>query len=103
MSSPDLSVFPMVKSGDGLWMMVAYAATPGGKLVRDSRGELIPAEHWLATGHRDEPRFYKWNHEGALFKWNEDRRRWDFQATCRPRTSMLDTGVLPAQCVPALN
>lgn len=27
-STPDLSVFPMVRSGDGLWMMVAYGATP---------------------------------------------------------------------------
>src|SRR5262249_26132203 len=52
MSSSDLDVFPWMKAGEGGWVMVAYGATPSGKLARDSRGQLIPAWAWLATGHK---------------------------------------------------
>jgi hypothetical protein len=103
MSGPDLTIFPLVKSGEGVWMMVAYGATPSGRLVRDSRGRLIPAWHWLATGRRDTPRFYKWNPAGELFKWSEDTKRWDFQATCQPQpSSMLSPGGVSPKCIPAL-
>lgn len=57
MSSQDLKVFPAMKV-DGVWTMVVYGATPSGGLVRDSRGQPVPAWHWLATGHADKPRFY---------------------------------------------
>jgi hypothetical protein len=105
MSSPDLTIFPMAKLGEGTWTMVAYGVTPSGKLLRDSRGELIPAWHWLATGHADEPRFYKWNQEGAVFRWSEDKKGWDFQALCRPQVSsgMRGPRVLRPQCLPELN
>ncbi|WP_245919862.1 hypothetical protein [Melittangium boletus] len=104
MSSPDLSVFPKVKAGEGLWVMVAYGASPSGKLLRDVRGELLPAWHWLATGQPDRPRFYRWDPEGKVFRWNEASRIWDFQATCQPRSaSMLSPRALSPHCSPALD
>lgn len=103
MSGPDLAIFPMVKSGEGVWMMVAYGATPSGRLVRDTRGELIPAWHWLATGRGDAPRFYKWNATGEVFMWREETKRWEFQATCQPQpSSILSPRALPPRCTPAL-
>jgi hypothetical protein len=51
MSSPDLRVFPVMKSGEGRWMMVEYAVSPNGKPALDSQGQLIPAWGWLATDY----------------------------------------------------
>lgn len=103
MSSPDLGGFPHAKS-EGVWMMVAYGVTPSGKLARDSRGELIPAWHWLATGHADEPRFYKWNQAGAVFRWSEQKSGWEFQANCEPQVSsgMRGPRHLRPRCQPEL-
>ncbi|HYO55276.1 hypothetical protein [Archangium sp.] len=103
-SSPDLTKFPALKTGEGLWMMVSYAASPTGRLAHDSRGQLIPAWAWLATGHKDEPRFYRWNPEGEIFRWNEDKKHWEFQTTCRPQESsgMRSPRVLPPKCSPEL-
>jgi hypothetical protein len=105
MSSPDLSTFPALKTGEGFWTMVSYATSPSGKLVRDPRGQLIPAWAWLATGHKAEPRFYKWNPMGKVFRWNEYKKSWDFQATCRPQvpSGMRSPRLLPPQCIPELN
>ncbi len=104
MSSWDLGVFPMLKAGDGFWVMVAYGTTPSGKMIRDSRGELIPAWHWLATGHRDNPRYYKWNQAGEVFRWDKDKRQWEFQAVCKPQSSgLLGAKVLAPVCTPELD
>ena len=103
MSSPDLSIFPALKTGEGLWTMVSYATTPSGRLARDSSGSLIPAWHWLATGRVGAPRFLKWNPAGEVFLWMEGKRTWEFQATCRPQTSsMIGRKILPPQCTPEL-
>jgi hypothetical protein len=102
-SSNDLRRFPAAKAPTGAWVVVGYATTPSGKLVRDVRGELIPAWGWLATGHLSEPRFYKWNLEGKVFRWNEDKAQWEFQADCKPQSSHILTGqVLPPRCSPEL-
>ncbi len=84
-SSKDLAVWPMVKSNEGLWVMVAYGTTPSGRLARDSEGQPVPAWGWLATGPRSAPHFYKWNPAGEVFSWNDGAQRWQFHATCRPR------------------
>ncbi|MFP2930284.1 hypothetical protein ACLESO_34830 [Pyxidicoccus sp. 3LG] len=103
MSSPDLVSFPALKTSEGLWMMVSYATTPSGELARDSRGQMIPAWHWLATGHANEPRLYKWNSAGEVFRWVENAKSWEFQAICRPQQSnMFGSRVLLPQCSPAL-
>lgn len=101
-SSQDLSVWPLVKSDEGGWVLVAYGTTPSGRLARDSRGELIPAWGWLVTGHRGAPRFYKWNQTGKVFRWHDETRRWEFHADCRPRASSTfrPQGALP-DCTPA--
>lgn len=103
-SSQDLESWPRLKAGEEGWVLVAYAATPSGRLARDSRGEPIPAWGWLATGHRDAPRFYKWNQAGAVFRWMGRESGWTFQATCRPASSNIlrRNGVMP-ECSPALN
>jgi hypothetical protein len=104
MSSPDLKVSPAMKSGEGTWMMVGFATTPSGKLARDSRGQPVPAWGWLATGRIDKPIFYKWNLEGEVFKWSEEKKRWEFQATCEPQepTPFSQEGN-PPKCFPELN
>ncbi|NTX04100.1 hypothetical protein [Myxococcus sp. CA040A] len=104
MSSPDLTQFPAMKTEGGVWTMVSYATTPSGRLARDARNQLIPAWAWLATGHKGAPRFYKWNAEGRVFQWNEDKARWDFQSVCRPRESpgMRGPRMLYPECVPEL-
>ena len=101
-SNQDLSTWPMAKS-EGAWVVVAYGTTPGGRLERDERGQVIPAWGWLATGHRDAPRFYKWNQEGQVFRWDGGRKQWNFQARCTPRPSSMfrPEGVLP-DCSAAL-
>jgi hypothetical protein len=104
MSSWDLGIFPMLKVGEGLWVMVAYGTTPSGKLIRDSRGELIPAWHWLATGHKDDPRYYKWNQAGEVSRWSKDKKQWEFLAICKPQSSgMLGSKVLAPSCIPELH
>ncbi|RKG97237.1 hypothetical protein D7V97_34580 [Corallococcus sp. CA053C] len=102
-SNQDLSTWPMVKS-EGAWVVVAYGTTPGGRLARDERGQVIPAWGWLATGHRDAPRFYKWNQEGQVYRWDGGRKQWNFQARCTPRPSSMfrPEGVLP-DCSAALH
>lgn len=103
MSSPDLVTFPYLKTGEGVWVMIVYATSPSGKLVRDSKGQLIPAWAWLATGHAGNLRFYKWNRKGETYRWNEDGRKWEYQATCVPQ--WYDFGVkrvLPSKCTPQL-
>ncbi|WP_244224418.1 hypothetical protein [Corallococcus sicarius] len=104
MSSQDLKQFPALKMESGLWTMVSYAASPSGRLARDSRNQLIPAWAWLATGHKDAPRFYKWNPAGEVFQWNEDKHHWEFQATCHPReaSGMRSPRTLLPQCSPEL-
>jgi hypothetical protein len=103
MSSPDLVTFPALKTDEELWMMVSFATSPSGRLARDSQGLLIPAWAWLATGHKDESRFYKWNPAGEVFRWNEDTKNWEFQAICRPQSSgMFGTRTFPPQCSPEL-
>ncbi|RUO89333.1 hypothetical protein D7Y11_30820 [Corallococcus sp. AB018] len=104
MSSDDLTRFPAMKMEDGLWTMVSYAASPDGQLARDSRNRLIPAWAWLATGHKDEPRFYKWNPAGEVFQWNEDKALWEFQANCHPQeaSGMRSPRMLLPRCSPEL-
>jgi hypothetical protein len=104
MSSPDLGVFPWMKA-EGGWVMVAYGATPSGHLARDSQGQLIPAWAWLATGNEDNPRFYKWNPAGEVFRWSDDKRLWEFQAICRPQASNMfgRPDVLSPKCIPELH
>jgi hypothetical protein len=101
-SSSDLTNFPATKSPEGIWVMVAYGTAPNGELARDPQGQPIPAWGWLATGHLKEPRFYKWNAAGEMYKWDEGRRQWRFQATCQPQSRSLIGGnkVLPPKCVP---
>ena len=102
-SSRDMETFPSAKTPEGPWVMVAYATTPAGELVRDSLGQPIPAWGWLATGHADEPRFYKWNAGGEVFKWNEQREAWEFQAVCKPQpVSLRSNQALPPRCSPEL-
>ena len=102
MSSNDISLWPLVKTDEGAWVIVTYGTTTGGKLARDSRGQVIPAWGWLATGHRDAPRFYKWNQAGEVFSWDGNRKHWQFQTTCRPRrpSSFRPRGA-PPDCAPA--
>ncbi len=103
-SSSDLRVSPAMKSAEGHWSMVEYAVAPNGKPARDSRGQLIPAWAWLATGRAVAPRIYKWNLAGEVFRWSETGKRWDFQATCEPqRPSNLSAVVPPPRCVPELD
>lgn len=104
MSSPDLTKFPALKTEEGLWMMVSYAASPSGRLARDAQNQLIPAWAWLATGRKDAPRFYKWSPAGEVFQWNEDKANWEFQATCRPQESsgMRTPRTLLPKCSPEL-
>jgi hypothetical protein len=103
MSSPDLRVFPVMKSGEGGWMMVEYAVAPNGKPALDSRGQLIPAWGWLATGRADEPRFFKWNPAGEVFKWDGGKGSWEFQAICTPqKPSMLSSMLPPPKCSPGM-
>ncbi len=102
-SSTDLRRFPAMRSPEGIWVVVGYAATPSGQPALDGQGLLIPAWHWLATGRGDEPRFYKWNPQGEVFRWREDKRHWEFQAICKPQSSSMLTGnVLPPECSPEL-
>jgi hypothetical protein len=103
-SSRDLITFPAAKTPEGAWVVVGYGITPTGELARDERGQLIPAWGWLATGHADEPRFYRWNSAGEVFKWSEDRHQWAFQATCKPQISKLlyPDQALPPICSPEL-
>ncbi len=105
MSSPDLGVFPINvrNAGRDVWELVVYAETPTGTLARNSKGELIPTWAWLATGHRDEPRFYKWNPEGAVFLWNEDRKAWEFRSRCEPQSSAFNPEkALKPRCSPEI-
>ncbi|PTL85954.1 hypothetical protein DAT35_01070 [Vitiosangium sp. GDMCC 1.1324] len=103
MSSPDLVAFPELKTGEGFWVVVSYATSPSGRLARDSQGQLIPAWAWLATGHKDEPRFYRWNPAGEVFRWSEDTKSWEFQAICQPQSSgMFGTRAFSPRCSPEL-
>ncbi|RKH16783.1 hypothetical protein D7X74_14420 [Corallococcus sp. CA047B] len=102
-SNQDLSTWPLAKS-EGAWVVVAYGTTPGGRLARDERGQVIPAWGWLATGHRNAPRFYKWNQEGAVFRWDGTKKHWNFQARCKPSPpSMLRPEGVPPDCSAALH
>ncbi|ATB31489.1 hypothetical protein MEBOL_004952 [Melittangium boletus DSM 14713] len=98
-SSQDLKVFPVMKLGESQWTMVEYAVSPSGRPALDDRGQLIPAWGWLASGHRDELRFYKWNPSGAVFQWEQGERGWRFLATCIPQLpSTLGGGLPPPKC-----
>lgn len=103
-SSRDLGTFPTTKAPSGAWVYVGYGTTPSGEFARDSHGQRIPAWAWLATGHRDAPRFYKWNHAGEVFTWNEDKKHWEFQAICKPQSSsrIAPDLALPPKCSPEL-
>jgi hypothetical protein len=102
-SSRDLTNFPVMRTPAGTWMLVGYATTPNGKPALDAQGQPLPAWSWLATGHADEPRFYKWNPAGEVFRWNEGKKHWEFQANCKPRSStMLERKPLPPQCSPEI-
>jgi hypothetical protein len=103
-SSSDLRRFPAAKTPEGIWVMVGFGTTPGGELARDAQGQLIKAWAWLVTGHRDKPRFYKWNAAGEVFRWNEESKHWQFQARCQPQAStvLADGVVLPPKCAPEL-
>jgi hypothetical protein len=103
-SSRDLTNFPAMKSPASGWVLVSYAVTPGGQPALDSQGQLIPAWGWLATGHADAPRFYKWNSVGEVFKWSEHKKQWEFQATCKPQVSKMlyPDQALPPSCSPEL-
>jgi hypothetical protein len=103
-SSFDLGNFPTAQAASGTWVLVGYGVTPSGELARDSGGQPIPAWAWLATGHRDAPRFYKWNPAGEVFKWNEDKRQWVFQAVCQSQKSKSPEPrlALPPKCSPEL-
>ena len=104
MSSPDLAKFPAMKTHDGVWMMVSYAASPSGELARDAHGQLIPAWAWLATGSKANPRFYKWNPEGEVFQWSDAPRHWEYKTTCQPQESsgMRTPRMLLPKCSPDL-
>lgn len=102
-SSRDLTNFPAKKAPGGAWVVVGYAITPDGEPVHDSQGQLIPAWHWLATGHKDEPHFYKWSPAGEVFRWNEGKKQWEFKAVCIPQESkMLDRKPLAPKCSPEI-
>ena len=101
-SSSDLQNFPVTRTPEGAWVIVGYGMAPNGEPARDSRGQVIAAWGWLATGHRDEPRFYKWSPAGEVFRWNEDRTQWEFQATCTPQFSASLSQTLPPKCAPDL-
>ncbi|MFL5347501.1 MAG: hypothetical protein ACJ8AT_22170 [Hyalangium sp.] len=102
-SSEDLKVFPAAKTPEGAWVFVGYATTPSGEPAHDSRGQVVAAWAWLATGHREEPRFYKWNPAGKVFRWSEDQKQWEFQATCKPQLSPAHPEwILPPKCAPEL-
>lgn len=101
-SSSDLENFPVTQTPEGAWVVVGYGMTPSGEPARDSHGQLVPAWAWLATGHRDEPRFYKWNPAGEVFRWSENKKHWELQATCKPQHSALARGALPPKCAPEL-
>lgn len=103
-SGSDLGNFPTAKMPSGAWVFVGYGITPAGELARDSRGEPIPAWAWLATGYRDAPRFYRWNSAGKVFKWDEDKKQWEFQAICQPQQSNSHGPrvALPPKCSPEL-
>jgi len=103
-SSRDLGNFPTMKVPSGAWVVVGYGTTPSGEAALDSIGERIPAWAWLATGPRHAPRFYKWNPEGEVFKWSEDKKQWEFQAVCKPQWSGgINRGkALPPKCSPEL-
>ncbi len=104
MSSSDLKVFPVGRSTESGWMMVEYAMAPNGTPARNSRGELIPAWGWLATGRADAPRFYKWNAAGEVFQWGADTQQWKFQAMCQPqKPSNITLTFPPPKCSPELN
>ncbi|NTX10656.1 hypothetical protein HUA76_07655 [Myxococcus sp. CA056] len=103
-SAKDLVVWPLAKSGEGLWVMMAYATTPSGRLARDARGQPVSTWGWLATGHRSAPRFYKWNPAGEVFLWDSARKKWSFQATCRPRpSSAIRPHGTPPDCSSAMS
>ncbi len=102
-SSRDLTIFPTGKSPSGAWMVVGHGITPSGEPARDAQGQLLAAWAWLATGHMNEPRFYKWSPAGDVFRWSADRQQWEFQAVCRPQSSnMLNRKPLPPECAPEL-
>jgi len=103
-SSADLTTsFPATKSPEGIWVLVGYATSPSGEPARDAQGQVIPAWGWLATGQADTPRFYKWNPEGEVFRWNGETKRWEFQARCKPQPpSMMIRKPLPPKCSPEL-
>ena len=103
-SSLDLGNFPTAKAPSGAWVFVGYGITPSGEFARDSHGMPIPAWAWLATGVRDAPRFYRWNPAGEVFRWNEGKEQWEFQAVCKPQTSssIADVLPLPPRCSPEL-
>lgn len=103
-SSDDLKVFPAMKLEQGGWIVVTYGATPSGRLVRDSHGERVPAWGWLATGHRDSPRFYRWDSAGRMFRWAEARRSWEAVSTCQPGmpSGPFSPRGAPPTCIPEL-
>jgi hypothetical protein len=103
-SSTDLRWFPAAKSPERGWVVVGYGITPSGQLARDARGNLIPAWAWLATGHLKEPRFYKWNPAGEVFRWRENKKHWEFQARCEPQssTALHPDQVFAPKCSPEL-
>jgi hypothetical protein len=104
-SSRDLGNFPTMKLPSGAWVFMSYGTTPRGEVALDSLGRRIPAWGWLATGLRDAPRFYKWNREGEVFRWSEDKKQWEFQAVCKPQSSSMlaPDEALPPKCSPELN
>jgi hypothetical protein len=102
-SSKDLTIFPVTKSPEEVWVFVGYATAPNGEPARDAQGQLISAWGWLATGTRDNPRFYRWNPAGEVFRWNEGANRWEFQAACQPQPrSVRNRKALPPRCAPEL-
>ncbi|XXF79218.1 hypothetical protein P2318_05545 [Myxococcaceae bacterium GXIMD 01537] len=101
-SSSDLRNFPVAKTPEGAWVFVGYGVSPSGEPARDSHGQMIPAWAWLATGHRDEPRFYKWSPVGEVFRWDESKKQWEFQASCEPQSRAIPGRVLPPKCSPEL-
>jgi|GEM_PF-1946287 len=103
-SSADLMRFPAVRTPEGAWVMVGYAMTPNGEPALDAQGQRIQAWAWLATGHLEEPRFYKWNPAGEVFRWREDKKHWEFQAICQPQSSSIlsPDQAIPPQCSPEL-
>ncbi|WP_342378526.1 hypothetical protein NVS55_03975 [Myxococcus stipitatus] len=104
MGSSDLKVFPAMKTTEGHWTMVEFAVAPNGAPARDSRGQLMPAWAWLATGRAAAPRIYKWNPAGQVYRWSEASKQWRFEATCEPqRPTNLSATLPPPRCVPELD